>query len=390
MDLHIYLEPVQIPESNFSENYMAKRLGEFISVYSSKSSFPDLDKVKIALIGVKEDRAAVNNEGCANAPDVVRKYFYNLYPSFHSIKIADLGNIKAGHSISDTYFALSTVLSELIKLDILPIVIGGSQDLAYANYLAYENLGQIINIVQIDSSFDLGTTEDELNSKTYLTKIITHQPNFLFNYTNIGYQTYFVDQNALSLMNNLFFDVYRLGMVRSNLQEVEPMVRNADMISFDISAIKHADAPGNGNASPNGFYGEEACQIARYAGISDKLSSIGFYELNPLFDNDNITAHLVAQMIWYLIDGVASRKNDYPSKRKEECQKYVVDAGDSNEIIFYKSKKSERWWMEVPCPVQLKAKFERHYLVPCSISDYETACKMEMPNRWWQAYQKMM
>ena len=175
-----------------------------------------------------------------------------------NIRIADLGNIKRGFEINDTYFAVKSVVAELIQNKIIPVIIGGGQDLTFANYQAYESLGQIINIVQIDSSFDLGESEEENSSRSYVSKIITHQPNYLFNFTNIGYQTYFVDQDAIDLMKNLFFDTYRLGIVRADLEEVEPIVRNADMVSVDISAVRQSDAPGNGNSTPNGFYGEEA------------------------------------------------------------------------------------------------------------------------------------
>ncbi len=390
MDISFYFEPVLLSDNQHEEDKQPNKLKNIISIYTQKNYFPNLSDCDIAIIGVNEDRRSINNTGCSEAPDIIRKYLYELFAGDYAVQIADLGNIKSGHRIEDTYFALTSVISELIKNEIVPIIIGGSQDLVYANYLAYENLGQIINIVHIDDSFDLGNTDDILNSKTYLSKIITHQPNFLFNYTNIGYQTYFVDQKAIDLMKNLYFDTYRLGLVRSNLQEVEPIVRNADMLCFDISAIKQSDAPGNGNASPNGFYGEESCQITRYAGISDKLTSIGFYETNPSLDINDQTSHLVAQMIWYFIDGFYNRKNDLPHKQKDEYIKYVVTIKNHQDILFYKSKKSDRWWMEVPCPLNLQTKYERHCLVPCSYNDYQTACKEDIPDRWWQAYQKLM
>ena len=192
-------------------------------------------------------------------------------------------------------------------------------------------------------------------------------------------------------MKNLYFDVYRLGAVRENLEEVEPLVRNADMISVDVSAVRQSDAPGNGNASPNGFYGEEICKIIRYAGLSDKLSSIGFYEVNPRLDVNNQTAHLVAQMMWHFVDGYYNRKHDHPYKDKKDYVKYTVSIKDhKDQLIFYKSKKSDRWWMDVPVKNNYKNIYEKHHLVPCSYSDYETACKDDVPDRWWQAYQKLM
>ena len=392
MDISAFFEPLDLGEiPQGGETAGQARLGNVIGIYSDASDFPDYTAYDIVLIGVKDDRNAVDNEGCGMAPDQIRKYLYKLNSGPHPIKLADLGNIKRGYTVSDTYFALSSVVAEMITNNVLPVILGGSQDLTYANYQAYQSLGQIINIVAIDPMFDLGKSEQEMDSQSYLSNIILHQPNYLFNYANIGYQTYFIDQDALRLMKNLFFDTYRLGIVNESLEEVEPIVRNADMVTFDISAIRNSDAPGNGNATPNGFYGEEACQIVRYAGLSDKLTSIGFYEVNPKYDRTGQTAHLVAQMIWYFLDGYYQRAHDFPFKNEEDYLKYRVTISDhKEEIVFYKSKKTDRWWMEIPLPAEQKIKYERHYLVPCSYKDYQTACENDIPDRWWMVYQKLM
>jgi len=392
MDIANFFEPIDLHEFPYAvETQGQSRFGSLVKIFSDAGDFPDYQLADLAFIGVKDDRNAVDNEGCAMAPDLIRKYLYQLFPGTVPIKMVDLGNIKKGFAVSDTYFALSSVIAEMISNNILPIIVGGSQDLTYANYQAYQSLGQIINIVAIDPMFDIGKSEQELTSQSYLSSIILHQPNYLFNYANIGYQSYFIDQDALKLMKNLFFDTYRLGIVRQNLEEVEPIVRNADLLSFDISSVRNSDAPGNGNATPNGFYGEEACQIVRYAGLSDKLTSIGFYEVNPKYDQTGQTAHLVAQMIWYFIDGFYNRAHDFPFQNEEDYLKYRVSISDhKEEIIFFKSKKSDRWWMEIPLPMEQKIKYERHYLVPCSYSDYQSACNNDIPDRWWMVYQKLM
>ena len=389
MEISEFFEPVDL--GYIPESAGVLRMGDKITTFNNPNDFPDYEKADIVLIGVKEDRNAFNNEGCALAPDYVRKHLYNLYPGSFEPKIVDLGNIKAGFEVSDTYFALSTVIAEMLDKNIFPVIIGGSQDLTYANYQAYQNLGQIINIVSIDSMFDLGNSEDEVNSRSFLSNIILHQPNYLFNYANLGYQTYFVDQEALKLMKNLMFDTYRLGLLRENIEEAEPVVRNADLITVDVSAIRYSDAPGNVNGTPNGFHGEEICQIIRYAGLSDKLTSLGFYETNPQLDRNGQTAHLVAQMIWYFIEGFYNRPNDFPFKNDDDYIRYRVAITDhKEELTFYKSKKTDRWWMEIPLQSEQRVKYQRHYLVPCSYQDYQTACTNDIPDRWWMVYQKLM
>lgn len=387
MDIDIFLRPVN---SDLFVEFQKQSLGSVTSFYSQEGKFPDVLGFDLALIGVPEERGAFNNSGCSVAPDLVRKKLYSLSCGNYTPKIVDLGNIRNGESLQDTYAAVSEVCSELLKQNIVPVIIGGSQDITYAQYLSYKILKKTVNIVSVDAYFDLGVSTDKsINSRNYLGKIILHQPNFLFNFSNIGFQTHFVGQDAIQLMEKLFFDAYRLGQVRKNIEEVEPIVRNADIFSFDMGAIRSSDAPGNKNSGPNGLFGEEACQMARYAGLSEKLTSAGFYETNPEVDRNEQTGFLCAQMIWYFMDGFYNRKNDSPLTTKTGFKKYRVAMKDAaQEIIFYKSKKSDRWWMEVPFP-EKKIMYERHHLIPCSYKDYESACKEEIPERWWLAFQKL-
>lgn len=395
MDISDFFEPVSDDVLRVKDDPHPLLLGKSVFFHDRENGFPDLKQIRVALIGIPEDRHGTDNQGCALAPDYVRKNLYRLFRGPHPALLGDLGNIRPGNSVSDTYFAAKTVISSLIKKNIIPIIIGGSQDLTYANYMAYEELGQIINFVSVDARFDIGISKSEpISHHNYFSHILTRSPSFLFNFANIGYQTYFVDQDAIELMEKLQFDICRLGVAHNKLSDLEPVIRNADMISLDVSSIRQSDAPGNALSSPNGFYGEEACQITRYAGLSDKLSSIGFYEINPAFDHGEQTSHLVAQMIWYFLDGFYNRKNDMPDRKRKESNtfvKYNVSIKDfNNAIVFYKSKLSDRWWMEVPYPSGLQQKYERHYLVSCSYADYLTACQDEVPDKWWRVYRKFV
>ncbi|CAL2103465.1 Formiminoglutamase [Tenacibaculum sp. 190130A14a] len=360
-------------------------LGNLISIHTEEN-FPDLSDVSIAIIGVKDGRGAVNNFGCGQDLQEIRKSLYSLYPGKWQVKIADLGDVVMGNAVSDTYFAVSSIITSLLKLNIIPIIIGGGQDLTYANYRAYDSLEQTVNLVSVDSRFDLGGLDDELTSKSFLSKVIMEQPTNLFNYSNIGYQTYFNSQEEIQLLENLYFDAYRLGEVK-NITLVEPILRDADIVSLDVGCIRQSEAPGNGNASPNGFYGEEICAIARYAGISDKVSSFGIYEYNGKLDVNNQTAQLIGQIIWYFVEGVNFRAKDYPYSTKETYQKFTVVLEDDEPINFYKSDKSGRWWMEINLISNNKHK--RHALIPCSYQDYEHALQQKIPKRWYKALQKM-
>lgn len=393
MSLSDFFSPIILEEFKPKNGFYSSHLGTKIILFENE--FPDLTSgnFDIAIVGVADDRGAINNQGCALGPNYVREKLYSLNEGSYKSNIVDLGNILPGHKLSDTYIALKTVVTELIKLDILPIIIGGSQDLTYAQYWGYEELEQKVDLLVIDSHFDMDEIADEdtieTNSISYLNKIFLHQPNYLFNFSNLGYQTYFVNQDSLRVMDKLFFDAQRLGEISGAVHLAEPSIRNANMISFDITSIRSSDAKANGNAAPNGFYGEEACQLARYAGYSDKLSSIGFYEFNPAYDQNGQTAMLLAQMIWCFLDGFYNRKKDIPLNPKSDYIVYKTSLKeDAHELIFVKSKKTDRWWMQVPYPL-VGSKNERFHLVPCLYEDYLLAVGGDMPDLWWRTYQKL-
>jgi formiminoglutamase len=387
MNLSSYLSPIDVDSLGLVKNPEDPHLlFNMVDFYSQGE--PKLDNVQIAILGVPEARNAFNNPNTNIAPDEIRQQFYQLYAWNKNVHIIDLGNIQIGKEIEDTYEVLSEILANLINQGIIPIVLGGSNDLAYANYRAYEKLEKLVNIVAIDARFDLGSENLPLRSNAYLNKIVLRQPNFLLNYSNIGYQTYMNSPESIEMMEKLYFETYRVGMLRQDMDEVEPIVRNAEMVSLDISAIRHPDAPGNPNSSANGFYGEEICQVAMYAGISDKLSSFGIYEYDPLLDFNGQTAQLIGHTIWYFIEGFLNRHGDLSFKDKNNYIKHSVTVSDAvDELVFFCSKKTGRWWVVVPV-INIEKKTEQNYFLPCSHNDYKIACTDSVPERWWRAFNK--
>lgn len=391
MEISMFLEPVS--EKCFAETTRPGKntLGETIDIYRNEDNFPDLENVQLALLGIKEERGAVDNRGCGDGIDYIRKSLYQLFNHWEDLKIVDLGDVRTGNEISDTYYAVNQVLTELMKNHIVPIIIGASQDMTYPMYQVYEPTGRLVNMAAIDPLFDIGNDNEQLNSHSYLSHIILHQPNFLFNFTNIGYQSYYVDNESIELMKQLLFDTYRLGSMKQNIELTEPLIRNANILSIDMSAIRAADAPGVKNASPNGFNGEEACRMTRYAGLSFKLSSIGFFEYNPHYDINSRTANLIAEMIWYFIEGFSNRQDDIPTLESTDFTRYNVQIGEGQEnLIFLCHKISGKWWMDMSFMKADDMRFERHHFIPCSKEDYDQAMRNELPDKWWQFYQKLM
>lgn len=386
MDLTILFSPVD--ESLYADISSPSSFFKNIHVFGEK--MPDYRGANIAIFGVKEDRGTQRNEGTASAPDVIRQKLYNLKRGIGSYRIVDLGNLNTGHDLAETYTRISEVCRMLLEVNVLPVIIGGSHDLDYGQYCAYETLEKLISLLNVDAFLDLEEKKEFGESQRHIHKILLHEPNYLFSYTHLAYQSYLIDPLSVAVLEKLYFEAFRVGQMRTNMQEMEPAIRNADMMSVDVTAIRSSDAPGNANAQPFGLTGEEACQVCWYAGLNEKLSSIGFYEYNPLFDDvHKRTASVVATMIWYFIEGFYHRKNEQ-NFRSNDFMKYSVSMPTEPAVLtFYKSKVSEKWWLEVPYP-NGKKRYSRNSIVPCSYTDYQTATKGEVPDRYISMLAKLI
>lgn len=358
-----------------------------------ETGLDNFNEVRIALVGIEEYRGHVENKGCESAPDAIRRELYRL-SGFPDLRIADAGNIAMGASYSDSIYALSSTLNRLLAQRIIPIILGGDQTLLAAHEQAYHNLYfPFINVLQVDERFSLHPGDEDgeepVDNDNYLGRIVTRKPNLIFNYIQLGYQSYYVDRLSLEMAREAGFEAYRLGRVREDMTEVEPIVRDCDLMAFNVSALNGLDGIGFCDPTPNGFTAEEACRIVRYAGLSDRLASIGFYDYNPAFDRNAHTARVLAQAIWYFIQGVSERKQDYPIINEEgQFNKYIVSSDEiGHDITFLKSKRSDRWWIRIP---EEHIKYKSHQLFPCSYRDYQLALREEIPERWWRAYSRMM
>lgn len=376
-----FLEPINDEILRVLKALSSQQLGSKV-VFHTKEEFPDLAKVKIALIGVLENRGSETIENSGDL-SIIRQELYSMFPGNWDATIADLGDILPGNSKEDTYFALRKVVSDLIKQKIIPIIIGGSQDLTYSMYRAYDELEQMVNLVAIDSKFDFGKEDELMSSNSYLSQMIIDEPNNLFNFCNLGYQTYYNSQEEIDLIEKLFFDGYRLGEVSNNIAIAEPVFRDADIVSLDLNAVKSADSGNFVSFAPNGFNGKEICALARYAGISDKVSMFGIFNHH----NSRQEAILITQIIWYFIEGYHYRSNEYPFGSRENYIKYSVPI-DEETLVFYKSDKTDRWWIEIPFISNGNNKLKRNTLLPCSYDEYLGACNQELPERWWKAQRK--
>jgi len=384
MDLKLFFSPVD--DSVHSSIQSVSSFFRNIKAYTEK--MPEYQGAHIALIGVNETRGSGRHPGSNHAPNEIRKKLYELKKGTGAYRIVDLGNLNPGVDLDETYVRLSEVSRILLESNVLPVIIGGSHDLDYGQYWAYEGFDKLISFLNIDAFLDLDDKHGVAADHRHLHKILVHEPNYLLSYTHLAYQSYLIDPSSISVLEKLYFEAFRVGQMKTKLQEMEPAIRQADLLSFDLTAIRSSDAPGCDRAQPFGLTGEDACQIAWYAGMNEKLSSAGIYGYDPALDDaHHKTASVAATMIWYFIEGYYHRKNEQDFKSNDFTKFTVSMPTEPETLVFYKSKFTERWWMEIPGTG--KSIYSRNSIVPCSYSDYQTATNGELPDRLITALGKL-
>lgn len=374
-EILLYFEPPgRIPI--VTDDRITSALGSNIAIHRTKKSTLNLRKAKIVLIGAGNPLAA----------NQIRSYLFGLSALMAKGLVADLGNFREGKTPADTRAGLADVITELGKAGKIVVLLGTGMHLMPVVGKAYNRLEVPFNLTVVDSRIDLMSPENS-DKSLYLNEMVTDPEGRLFDFCHLGHQAYLNDPLATDRLSELLFDHFRLGILRDDLREAEPVMRNSDIAFFSLSSVRQPEAPGTTFPSANGFTGEEACQLARYAGLSDRLTLLALTDYEPARDTSGQTAGLAAQLIWFFLQGVSQRKAEYPFTDIKDYQKYTVNLAQSgHELVFFKSPLSNRWWMQVPFP---DPKYQRSVIIACSLRDYQTACDGDIPDRWLNTYRRL-
>ncbi len=378
MDLNDYFDPVSLPKPLVRNVHARDEFGRRLAIHTPDTPIPEVKDFDMALMGVPEDRNS-QNKGSLEAPDHIRRKLYSLGRLRNAITMIDLGNMRPGSSPKDTFYGIRDIVFYLLENDVIPVIMGGTQDITLGCHEAVLKYRGRSRILTLDARLDMDKGEEEISSDTWLGKIIQEQRGKT-GYVNLGHQEYLVSPADLEKLTARGFRSIRLGRIRENLPYYEPFFRDSDIHSFDLSSVRQSDAPATLNPSPNGFSGHEICQLALFSGLSDHISVFIVTEVNPRLDVRDQTTHLAAQMIWFFASGLAQRSREIPDPDNENFTQYTIDLEEAgSRITFLKSNRTNRWWFLSPVPDKITGRQE---WVACSSQDYHLAGQREIPERW--------
>ena len=369
MDLKQYFDAYQFDSRRVEESHIGSCLDFFDESFND-----DLWSYDVFIVGVPEGRFSLGNESCDLAPDEIRSSLYGLYEGEWDLKILDLGNLKIGQTIEDSYAILEQLTTYFIESGGVLLVLGGGHDLITPIFKGHSALGKPLNFASFDAYLDF-QDGDAYHSRSFLSHLLEYKDSMLSNYNLFGYQSYLCDPKEVHLLNQMDFNLIRVGEVNSDLNDMEPYIRSVDHLSVDISVIKASEAPANTYSSPNGMTAGGLCMMLRYAGLSNTVKSVLFSELNPRFDENSQSAKVYAQAIWYFLEGLHLRKGDLSSEKLTDLKVFHVHS-ELTELVFYKSLVSDKWWVDFS---NQKGSVEN--LLPCSSLDYIKAVDGELSGR---------
>ena len=379
MDVTHYFEPVDFSGIAKSANHGWKySLGKVIEKSTSNFTVSKIKKIDIAIVGIPFDNGSWNT-GVAISPNIIRTELYSLAMPDSKINIVDFGNLKKSESNKGTYLAVRDIIDYLNELGIVSILLGGSQDISFGVAEAFKGKDQF-TMTLLDAVLDIKLGKEPFNSSNFLTRVFANNPD-IFEFNIIGYQSHMVSNILFSKIECLYQKL-RLGQLKENLNQAEPVLRNTDFVSFDFGAIKSSEIGGSRQNNPNGLLSQEACQLAKFAGFSNKVKVFGLFEVELEKSTGKLAERLAAQIIWYFIEGYLYRPDQFIPESSDNTKYKVEVKGIEKPIVFYKCEKTERWWLEI---LTIN---DRKIFLACSKKDYEQASSNEIPELWLKYIQK--
>lgn len=328
----------------------------------------ELQEGGIALIYCSDFRG--HNDGDAEILDYheVRRELNKLSKLDFTLPVCDLGNLISGRSHADTHFVLQELLLACFKKNIIPIVIGGSNDMAFSLFSALNHHRKNITYTQISNVVSLAANSEEITENNYLTKIFSDTNFSLKNYHHLGYQKHLNEVDSVRLMKEVDFDVVRLAEMMNTTENTEHFFRRADLVTVNCDAVESFSDGFSTTPQVNGLNRREICAYMKEAGLSDNLACAGIFNFNA-DSSSQLNNQLLAQMIWHLVEGINIQRS-HPRERQFETFHIMAD---DTQYTFQRDSFSGLWYFG--------SDENRENLIPCSRQEYEAAIRGDLPAR---------
>ena len=311
------------------------------------------------MIFVSELRGAGGNSENLDF-SVLRKKLYQLSKLDFELPICDLGDLISGKTLEDTHYILQEICTHCLKKNAIPVIIGGGSDLTYSLFSALNFQKKNINFTQISNVVSLRSDEQKISEENYLNKILSTEGFSIKNFHLLGYQKHLNEVDSVKLIEEVNFDVIRLAEMMNSTEKTEPFFRKADLVTLNCDAVESFSDAFSVHPQVNGLNRREICAFMKEIGLSENLKSVGIFNYNVQSKNP-LNHQLMAQMLWYLIEGI-NIQSTHPKSRKYESFYIMIDDQNYN---FKRDIFRNLWYFGDGDDIE--------NCIPCSREDFENA-----------------
>lgn len=256
--------------------------------------------------------------GARFGPKKIMHEFYKLTKKFKDICVIDHEVIKPiAKNVKKTHQRVTSTVRKSIRSGEIPIVIGGGHDISFGSgravFLEYKKIGQI----NIDAHYDVRpVVNGKITSGTPFRRLL--EADFLSgeNFVELGihapknlkeHHDYVLQKKGILLKLDY---INKIG-IESTLDKafkIAARKTNATIFDIDIDSVQKRFAPGCSAPCTKGFTKKQILLAAFVAGKNKNVKLFNLMEVNPLYDVNNKTVKLAAELIVNFINGVGKRK----------------------------------------------------------------------------------
>lgn len=279
----------------------------------------DYSEATHVLVGCPQHEGVQRNNGrigAAEAPNKIREQLYKFQVERNTaVKLFDAGNINTDFfeaeddldpekddALDKIHDSLTKAVSEFLRDGKKVIVLGGGNDISYADVRALSENERDISAINIDAHLDMRMAEEMTSGTPYRKAIEDHYlvPHHFYEFgiRPESNASYYLD-NARELGVNIhpLNELFKNG-VSVIFQNILGQIGDRPFfLGLDMDSIQASDAPGVSASSPVGLSGWEVLQCLHHAKQKENLMVFEVTEVNPKYDIDNRTVKLASQLV---------------------------------------------------------------------------------------------
>lgn len=297
------------------------REGRFAQAFQQKAPA----ECRVALLGLPDDTGVVLNrgrKGAGQGPAAFRAAlagFGTNYDGFGDtslrLPVYDAGDVEPAsgddeHALFETHARVEAAVSELRRLGLVVVGIGGGHDLSLPSIAAVgDRHGATLGGINLDAHLDVRTRAGSgMPFRRLIERAVVDPRRFV----ELGLGRFSNDEADLAWVRgqgaHLVFasEIHTSGLDLDRAFELS-LGEGPGFVSIDLDGLDQSVAPGVSAPNPLGLGVSHAAELAERAGLDSRVIHFDLMELNPLHDRDANTARVAALLFLHFVAGFQRR-----------------------------------------------------------------------------------